>query len=108
MPQNDIYSPVDLPEGLRRQFERVERRLWRVESATAACGIAASLLFSLLAAFISDRLWETPVWLRVLFFMGGLAGALCDHAGLGAALGLAAARPAGAGHAGAKKIPPAG
>jgi len=84
MAQNDNYSLVDLPEGLRRQFEKVEQRLWRVESATAACGIAASVLFSLLAVFISDRLWETPVWLRVLFFMGGLAGAVVAHAGVGA------------------------
>ncbi|HXR07711.1 MAG TPA: hypothetical protein VN765_10300, partial [Candidatus Acidoferrum sp.] len=75
MPQNENYTLVDLPEGLRRQFERVEQRLWRVETSAAVCGVAASLLFSVLAVFVSDRLWETPVWLRVFIFLGGLAAA---------------------------------
>ena len=73
--QND-YSLVNLPEGLRAQFQRVERRLWRVETATAACRIAASLVFSLLLVFISDRLWETPVQVRELIFLCGLGGAI--------------------------------
>src|ERR1039458_10252719 len=75
MPQNDNYTLVDLPEGLRRQFERVGQRLWLVETTTAVCGIAASLLLSLLAIFVSDRLWDTPIWLRVLVLLCGLGGA---------------------------------
>jgi hypothetical protein len=75
MPQNDNYTLVDLPEGLRRQFELVEQRLWRVETATAVCAVAASLFFSLLAVFLSDRLWATPVWLRLFIFLCGLGGA---------------------------------
>jgi hypothetical protein len=75
MPQNENYTLVDLPDGLRRQFDQVEQRLWRVETTTAVCGIAASLLLSLLAVFISDRLWETAVWLRVFLFLCGLGGA---------------------------------
>jgi len=75
MPQNDRDTLVDLPQGLRRQFEQAAQRLWRVETATAAGGIAASLLFSWLAVFVSDRLWETPVWLRVVIFLCGLGGA---------------------------------
>ncbi|MGD0410714.1 MAG: hypothetical protein ABSC18_03360 [Verrucomicrobiota bacterium] len=75
MPQNNHDTLVDLPKGLRGQFEKAAQRLWRVETATAACGIAASLLFSWLAVFISDRLWETPVWLRAFIFLGGLGGA---------------------------------
>jgi len=75
MPQNDNYTLVDLPEGLRRQFEKAGQRLWRVETTTAVCGVAASLLFSVLAVFMSDRLWATPVWLRVFMFLCGLGGA---------------------------------
>ena len=75
MPLNENYTLVDLPEGLRRQFERVEQRLWRVETATAVGAVAASLIFSVLAVFVSDRLWETPVWLRVFIFVGGLLAA---------------------------------
>ncbi len=63
------------PKGCAWQFEKVEQRLWRVETTTAVCCVAASLIFSLLAVFLSDRLWETPVWLRVLIFLGGLGGA---------------------------------
>jgi len=81
MPQNDNYSLVDLPEGLRRQFEKVQQRLWRVETTAAVCGSAASLLFSWLAVFLSDRLWETPVWLRVFILLCGLGGAVAAMLG---------------------------
>jgi hypothetical protein len=64
-----------LPEELRRQFVAVGRRLWAVETTVAlACGLGAVGL-SLLALFISDRFWETPVWLRLMLFAAGVAGA---------------------------------
>ena len=81
MPQNDRDTLVDLPQGLRRQFEQAAQRLWRVETATAVCGVAASLLFSWLAVFISDRLWETSVWLRVFIFLCGLGGTVAAMLG---------------------------
>ena len=74
MQQTENNSMTDLPEGLRRQFEIAGRRLWRVETASAVCAIAASLLLSWLAVFFSDRFWTTPVWLRLFLFLCGLAG----------------------------------
>ena len=66
---------INLPAGLQGQFSAFENRLWRVETAAAVGGLAASLLFSCLLIFVSDRVWDTPVWLRVLIFLAGLAGA---------------------------------
>jgi hypothetical protein len=75
MADNDNDLPVTLPEELRRQFAQVERRLWRVETSVAACAIAAGLIVSLLALFVSDRVWDTPVWLRLFFLLSGIAAA---------------------------------
>jgi hypothetical protein len=66
---------VALPESLRRQFDQVLRRLWRVETTVAACAVAGGLLASLLALFVSDRFWDTPVWLRAALLLGGWAAA---------------------------------
>jgi hypothetical protein len=71
MPSNG--HPVALPEKLREQFASVERRLWRVETAVAVCSVVAALLISWLVLFISDRIWATPVWLRVILFIAGWA-----------------------------------
>lgn len=79
MEPNENQLPVALPETLRRQFEQVERRLWRVETAVAVCCILAALAASLLALFISDRIWNTPVWLRWTLFLLGWIG--CAVAG---------------------------
>jgi hypothetical protein len=76
MPPSNDYSLVNLPEGLRGQFDKVEQRLWRVETVTGVCRIAASLVLSLLLVFISDRLWETSAGVRAAIFLCGLGGAL--------------------------------
>jgi hypothetical protein len=73
MAEFDDKLSVTLPEGLRRQFEEVQRQLWKVETTVAICAIASGLILSYLALFVSDRLWETPIWLRVTFFFCGLA-----------------------------------
>ena len=83
MAQNDNDLPVTLPEELRRQFAGVQRRLWRVETTVALGSILAGLVVSLLALFISDRLWNTPPGLRLVFSLLGLAvviAAFCNWA----------------------------
>ena len=67
----DKFS-VTLPDALRRQFADVERRLWRVETTVAISAAAGGLMLSVLAMFISDRLWDTPTWLRATFLLCGL------------------------------------
>jgi len=76
MAENEI--PIALPESLREQFDALERRLWRVETAAALCRGAAALAAAYLAFFVSERCWDTPVWIRALllaFGLGGCAGA---------------------------------
>src|ERR1700685_2101078 len=73
MAEFDDKLSVTLPDGLRRQFDEVQRRLWKVETTVAICAISSGLILSYLALFVSDRLWETPIWLRVTFFFCGLA-----------------------------------
>jgi hypothetical protein len=83
MAQNDNAFSVTLPEELRRQFADVQRRLWRVETTVALGSIIAGLAISLLALFVSDRLWNTPPGLRLVFSLLGLAAviaALCRWA----------------------------
>ncbi len=77
MAESDNDFSLTLPAGLQRQFEEVERRLWRVETTVAACALLGGLMVSFLALFISDRFWDTPVWLRCGILATGLvAGAV--------------------------------
>jgi len=76
MAEYDDKLSVALPEALRQQFAQVERRLWRVESTVAVCCVAGGLMVSFLALFVSDRLWDTPEWLRLTLWLGGLAAAV--------------------------------
>jgi hypothetical protein len=72
--ESERKTTVTLPDDLRRQFDAVARRLWEVETTAAvACG-AGALGVSLLALFISDRFWDTPVWARATLFALGLIG----------------------------------
>jgi hypothetical protein len=73
MADNDDKLSVALPEALRHQFAQVERRLWRVESTVAICCLAGGLVVSILALFVSDRIWDTPAWLRLTLLLCGLA-----------------------------------
>src|SRR3982750_2990251 len=70
MPSNG--QSVALPEQLRQQFVSVERRLWRGEAGIAVCSVVGALLISWLVLFVSDRIWATPVWLRVTLLASGL------------------------------------
>ncbi len=67
-----MNSSLAIPEGLRQQFDQLERRLWRFDTIVALCGCACALLLSYALIFVSDRLWDTPQWLRVIFTGGGV------------------------------------
>src|SRR6185503_11863979 len=56
---------------LRGQFERLERRLFRVETGVLVAGSVAGLAGSYLLVFLSDRVWDSPVWVRSTAFVGG-------------------------------------
>ena len=64
---------VRLPEELRKQFSALEQRLWKAETAIAICSGLIGLLGSYLVLFVSDRIWDTPVFLRLLITIFGTA-----------------------------------
>ncbi|GDY21562.1 hypothetical protein LBMAG56_29090 [Verrucomicrobiota bacterium] len=64
-----------LPETLRRQFAAMEQRLWRMDTTVAIGGTVCGLLLSFTFLFLSDRLWDTPVWLRTLSSLAALGAA---------------------------------
>src|ERR1041385_5466977 len=73
MVETDQSVAISLPEDLRAQFERLERRLFRVETGALVAGTVAGLAGSYLLVFASDRIWDSPMWLRGTAFVGGAA-----------------------------------
>src|SRR3954466_8028295 len=71
MVETDQSVAISLPEDLRVQFERLERRLFRVETGALVAGTVAGLAGSYLLVFASDRIWDSPGWLRGTAFVGG-------------------------------------
>jgi hypothetical protein len=65
---------IPLPPALTRQFDLLERRLWRLEALVAITGAVGSLFLSCALQFASDRFWDTPRWLRFGFAFWGWAG----------------------------------
>jgi len=71
-----IPAAISLPIALTRQFDLLERRLWRMDALVAATGAIGALLLSYTLVFASDRLGNTPHSLRLLFTLAGWAGFL--------------------------------
>lgn len=68
-----MNGTLAIPDGLRLQFIKLEKRLWRFDAIVAGCGAFCSLLLSYALVFVSDRLWDTPPFIRVLITGGGVA-----------------------------------
>ena len=107
MDQTENRYDVSLPEGLRGQFAELEHRLWRIETCVAIGLALTGLLGSYLLLFLSDRLWDTPFWLRSLLALGG-ALALLGRAGWSRLWLWQRRVQKGARGPGAKEIPAAG
>src|SRR5687767_10337354 len=71
MVESDQSVAISLPEDLQGQFDRLERRLFRVETGVLIAGSIAGLAGSYLLVFASDRIWDSPMWLRGTAFAGG-------------------------------------
>ncbi|HYE30861.1 MAG TPA: hypothetical protein VEH27_05510 [Methylomirabilota bacterium] len=67
---------VDLPQSLEAQFAALQQRLWRIETLRTAAQIIALLAISFLALFVSDRLWNTPMWARWIISIAGVISAI--------------------------------
>ncbi|HVK57604.1 MAG TPA: hypothetical protein VM735_02405, partial [Candidatus Kapabacteria bacterium] len=66
---------VALPENLERQFTALRKRLFSLETLFAIAAALSVILLSFVLVMISDRLWDTPEWLRVILFGSGFLGA---------------------------------
>jgi hypothetical protein len=75
MPQDEKVT-VSLPESLQRQFTDLRNRLFSLETLFAVAAGLSAILLSFLLVIISDRLWDTPIWLRVTIFGAGLLSAI--------------------------------
>ena len=58
MSEPENQSTVALPDSLKRQFAALERRLWKVETATAVCLSLLGLMGSYAILFFTDRFWD--------------------------------------------------
>lgn len=76
MPDNEHELSVTLPQGLRRQFAEVQQRLWRVETTVGVASSIFGLAVAVFALFLSDRFWNTPTALRVVFWVAGVIAVL--------------------------------
>ncbi len=65
-------SSLHLPDKLRRQFADLEHRLWSLETTAAVCSALVGLILSYLLLFVSDRIWDTPVGLRMIITLAGV------------------------------------
>ena len=73
MPEDQSLR-VALPDSLRRQFADLEKRLFSLETRMALSAALIALLAVFLVFFVSDRFWDTPVWLRLTFALTALLG----------------------------------
>ena len=68
---------VEIPESLVKQIREFELRLRLLETGVAVFGGLCGILLTYGVLFASDRLWDTPVLLRVLLTILGSGGLAC-------------------------------
>ena len=66
-------SQSTMPESLRQQIEGFRRHLWRIKVIEALAAGCIGLLVSFLLVYGLDRVWQTPVWARLLILAGGFS-----------------------------------
>ena len=67
-------EPLRLPAALEAQLYGFRRRVWTIKMAEAAGVAVFSVILAFLCVFALDRLWDTPPWLRLLFWIAALGG----------------------------------
>lgn len=67
------HSRLELPESLRTQMYGFRRRVWLIKLIEAGCGAVFGVLLAFLATFALDRVWDTPVGVRIGLFAAALA-----------------------------------
>lgn len=72
-PGQPSSDDLPLPPRLRQKLEHFRERLWSVKIAEGALAGLFGLGLSYLLVFSLDRLFDTPLWLRVSLLVGGFA-----------------------------------
>ncbi len=70
------HLPEDLhaiPESLKRQLESFRKHLWRRKVIEIIALGLIGLFLSFLLLFGLDRIWQTPIWARLLILIGGVS-----------------------------------
>ncbi|MEZ0299459.1 MAG: hypothetical protein ACAI35_23640 [Candidatus Methylacidiphilales bacterium] len=75
-PRDHVDFP--LPDTLVAKLRDLELRMLRTDKKLVWGGAGAALILSLLFVLLSDRIWETPLWVRTIVAFAGwaVAGAL--------------------------------
>lgn len=66
--------PIELPESLAAQLREFEQRLRSLETVATVAGGLCGLFLTYSVLFLSDRIWDTPVWARAVLFLAGFLG----------------------------------
>lgn len=61
----ETNGQVELPAELRRQFDVLRQRLWRLETILMVCRAIGALLISYLVVLVADRFGDTPAGFRM-------------------------------------------
>ncbi|MEO7297137.1 MAG: hypothetical protein ABI042_01025 [Verrucomicrobiota bacterium] len=72
MLESENQFKIALPENLRQKFTALERRLWKVETASAVCVGLLGVFGSFAILFFSDRFFETLIGLRATLLFGAI------------------------------------
>ncbi len=62
-----------IPESLKRQLESFRQHLWRRKVIEIIALGLIGLFLSFLLLFGLDRIWQTPIWARLLILLGGIS-----------------------------------
>ena len=65
------HHSLELPEGIRGKLVGFRRRVWLIKLAEGLLAAAVGLFLSFLLAFVLDRFWDTPAWMRALILVAG-------------------------------------
>jgi len=64
-----------LPKQLVEKLQNVEKRLFVIQTGIAIFGAIFGIIISFIILYLSDRLWNTPTLLRLIFTVGGAVSA---------------------------------
>src|SRR5262245_4744816 len=67
---------LHVPATLEAQLLDFRRRVWTIKMIEALGVAAFSFGLAYLCTFVLDRLWDTPVWVRVCVLLAALAGCM--------------------------------